>query len=128
MRQRTAAVAGRLCLVIGLLDIVSAIVSPARETRIASITPYVPGLVEDVARAGALAVGILLVMLARGLSRRKRRAWLAAVALLALSAVLHVVRHHALVPTAVAVLLCAALIAFRGSSTPSGTRGAGCGR
>ncbi|MFJ6571790.1 phosphatidylglycerol lysyltransferase domain-containing protein [Streptomyces sp. NPDC091292] len=113
MRQRPASLAGHTCLIIGLADIVSAVVPRIREGRFENIALYVPGLADDVARAGSLAAGILLVMLAGGLRRRKQRAWQAAVVLLALSAVLQGVRHHALVPAAVSAALCVTLVAER---------------
>ncbi|MFF1735311.1 phosphatidylglycerol lysyltransferase domain-containing protein [Streptomyces sp. NPDC058247] len=113
MKQRPAAVAGHTCLIIGILDIASAISPHMQETRIERIAPYVPGLAEEVARAAALAAGLLLVMLARGLRRRKRRAWEAAVGLLAVSALVQGLRHHALVPATVSVVLCVALVAYR---------------
>ncbi|MFC9537157.1 phosphatidylglycerol lysyltransferase domain-containing protein [Streptomyces sp. NPDC056975] len=113
MKQRPAAVAGHTCLIIGILDIASAISPHMQETRIERIAPYVPGLAEEVARAAALAAGLLLVMLARGLRRRKRRAWEAAVGLLAVSALVQGVRHHALIPATVSVVLCVALVAYR---------------
>ena len=105
--------AGHTCLIIGILDIASAISPHMQETRIERIAPYVPGLAEEVARAAALAAGLLLVMLARGLRRRKRRAWEAAVGLLAVSALVQGVRHHALIPATVSVVLCVALVAYR---------------
>ncbi|MGW1892692.1 phosphatidylglycerol lysyltransferase domain-containing protein [Streptomyces sp. NPDC002004] len=95
-----------------------------REGRYEDIASYVPGLADDVARAGALAAGILLVMLARGLRRRKRDAWRAAVLLLTLSTVLQAVRHHHLVAAAVSAVLCAALVwqrdGFRALGDPRG--------
>ncbi|MFI6875045.1 phosphatidylglycerol lysyltransferase domain-containing protein [Streptomyces sp. NPDC050400] len=114
MKPRPATVAGHTCLFIGLVDIATAVSPHVRASRIERIAPYVPGLADDVARATALVVGVLLVLLARGLRRRKRRAWEAAVGLLAVSAVVQGVGHHAFVAAAVAVLLCVGLVLLRG--------------
>ncbi|MGP3769907.1 phosphatidylglycerol lysyltransferase domain-containing protein [Streptomyces sp. SDT5-1] len=114
MTPRPAAIAGHTCLFIGLVDIATAVSPHMRAARIERIAPYVPGLTEDVARAAALVCGVLLVLLARGLRRRKRRAWEAAVALLAVSALVQGLRHHAFVAAGVSALLCAALMLLRG--------------
>lgn len=106
--------AGHTCLLIGLVDIATAVSPRVRESRIERIAPYVPGLADDVARAAALVSGMLLVLLARGLRRRKRRAWEAAVTLLTVSALVQGLRHHAFVAAAVSALLCAALVLLRG--------------
>ncbi|MFJ8825311.1 phosphatidylglycerol lysyltransferase domain-containing protein [Streptomyces sp. NPDC102467] len=114
MKPPSAAVAGHTCLFIGLVDIATAISPHVRASRIERIAPYVPGLADEVARAASLVAGVLLVLLARGLRRRKRRAWEAAVALLAVSALVQDLRHHAFVAAAVSALLCAALVLLRG--------------
>ncbi|WP_394438586.1 phosphatidylglycerol lysyltransferase domain-containing protein [Streptomyces sp. SGAir0957] len=116
--------AGHTCLFIGLIDIATAISPHVRAGRLERVAPYVPGLTEDVTRAATLVAGVLLVLLARGLRRRKRRAWEAAVALLAVSALVQGVRHHAFVAATVSALLCAALVVlraeFRAESDPRG--------
>ncbi|MGW5861403.1 phosphatidylglycerol lysyltransferase domain-containing protein [Streptomyces sp. NPDC055239] len=114
MKPRPAAVAGHTCLLIGLVDIATAVSPQVRESRIERIAPYVPGLADDLARAASLVTGVLLVLLARGLRRRKRRAWEGAVVLLAVSALVQGVRHHAFVAAAVSALLCAGLVLLRG--------------
>ncbi|MGD6740611.1 phosphatidylglycerol lysyltransferase domain-containing protein [Streptomyces sp. BH106] len=113
MNLRPTVLAGHTCLLIGLIDVASAVSTQVRASRIERIAPYVPGLTEGVARAAALVAGILLVLLARGLRRGKRRAWEAAVALLAMSALVQGLRHHAFVGAAVSALLCAALVLLR---------------
>ncbi|MEV3859164.1 phosphatidylglycerol lysyltransferase domain-containing protein [Streptomyces sp. NPDC050095] len=114
MTPRPAAVAGHICLLIGLLDIASTVLPHVHESRVELLAPYVPGLADNVARAAALAAGLLLVLLARGLRRGKRRAWEAAVGLLAVSALVQGLRHHAFVAAAVSALLCAGLVVLRG--------------
>ncbi|MFJ9179198.1 phosphatidylglycerol lysyltransferase domain-containing protein [Streptomyces sp. NPDC102360] len=113
MKLRPATVAGHTCLLIGLVDIATSVSPHVRASRIERIAPYVPGLADEIAHAAALVAGVLLVLLARGLRRRKRRAWGAAVALLAVSALVQGIHHHAFVAASVAALLCAALVALR---------------
>jgi lysyl-tRNA synthetase class 2 len=76
---------------LGLVDIVSA-VTPERSRRITELTRDLPVSVVHAASAGAVIAGILLIMLAHGLRRRKRRAWRAAVVLLIASSVLHIAK------------------------------------
>ncbi|WP_224058167.1 phosphatidylglycerol lysyltransferase domain-containing protein [Streptomyces kanamyceticus] len=113
MKPHPATVAGHTCLFIGLVDIATAVSPRMRPDRIERVASYVPGLTEDVTRAATLVAGVLLVLLARGLRRRKRRAWEASVALLAVSALIQGVRHHAFVAATVSALLCAALVVLR---------------
>lgn len=86
-------VAALLTALVGLLDVVEA-VTPGFYDRVKLITEYVPGAVSSAALALTGVAGVLLLLLARGLRRRKHRAWLAAVLLLAISAVFHVVKGH----------------------------------
>lgn len=72
--------------------------------------------------------GFFLVMLSYGLIRGKRHAWCITVALLLLSALLHILRGGSVLATLVAVLLVALLVALPGSfraksDPPSAIRG-----
>jgi lysyl-tRNA synthetase class 2 len=80
-----------LTLTIGVIDIVSAI-TPEWRSRLGALRSVLPGSVSRQAAAFTVLVGMLLVLLAGGLRRRKRRAWRAVVALLAVSVVLHLVK------------------------------------
>ncbi len=102
---------GLICLLIGLVDIASAIVPRFRHSRLREFADVLPGTVSSVATAAALVVGVLLVMLAHGLRRRKQRAWRAAVALLTLSVLLDLVRWHALGTAVISVAFLTALAA-----------------
>ena len=48
-----------------------------------------PGTLTNVTRTSDVIIGLLLLLLARGLRRRKRRAWQAVLALLAFDIVIH---------------------------------------
>lgn len=84
-------VAALLCLLTGVLDLVSALF-PADRHRLRTLTEYVPGALPRASTALTLVTGVLLVLVARGLRRRKRRAWRLTVALLIGSVGLHVLK------------------------------------
>lgn len=83
--------AGTACLLIGLMDVASA-ATLGMAARVHEIGRLLPGVLSNAAAAATVATGVLLVLLAQALRRRKRRAWRAVVGLLALSVVLHVVK------------------------------------
>src|SRR5262249_26156333 len=81
-----------LCLLIGLADVVSAVIPRLQLVhRLHRITPFVPGVLTNVTFTADVIIGLLLLMLSHGLRRRKRRAWQAVTLLLAFSVVIHVV-------------------------------------
>jgi lysyl-tRNA synthetase class 2 len=100
-------------LVIGLLDIIGAVLPHFRHTRVHQIASVLPGTVNTLATAASLIVGVLLVMLAHALRRRKRRAWTAVVALLAAGMVLEALRWHHLANAAVSLVLLGFLVLNR---------------
>jgi lysyl-tRNA synthetase, class II len=103
---RTAAL---LTALVGLSDIF-AIFRPDLQNKLHRY--LVPGILSNVTRTADVLIGLLLLLLAHGLRRRKRRAWQAVIALSAFDIAIHFARHR--IPTAiVAIVLCAALIYFR---------------
>lgn len=119
-RSRTAApsrpwvptVAGLLCALVGVIDLISAL-SHADRARLHQLTMYVPGALTNASAAATLVTGILLLLLARALKRRKRRAWRAVVALLVGSVALHVLKGLDIEEAAAAAVLLVGLIAWR---------------
>jgi lysyl-tRNA synthetase class 2 len=105
-------VAGLLCLLTGALDLVSALF-PADRGRLHTLTMYVPGALTRASAALTLVTGVLLVLVARGLRRRKRRAWRVAVGLLLGSVVLHVLKGLDIEEALVAVVLLVGLLLGR---------------
>jgi lysyl-tRNA synthetase, class II len=107
---------GWLCLLIGLADIVR-VVAPSlhhlMQGRLHRLTPFVPGVLTNVTTTAEVIIGLLLLMLSRGLRRRKRRAWQAATVLLAFSVVIHVVHAPYLEPGAASAVVLAVLLYFR---------------
>ncbi|HET7397021.1 MAG TPA: phosphatidylglycerol lysyltransferase domain-containing protein [Intrasporangium sp.] len=81
----------RLLALLGLVSLVSAL-TPSLGERLAAIREVLPHFAPAAARAGTAATGLVLLFLARGLRRRKSRAWWAAVTLSGLAAVLHLVK------------------------------------
>ena len=104
--------AGLACLAIGILDIASAL-THEESGRIKALTTVVPGALTHAASAATLVVGVLFILLAHALRRRKRRAWRAVVTLLALSVVLHVGKGLDVEEALVALVLLVALIHYR---------------
>lgn len=115
-RQRRWAplAAGWLALVIGLADIASvAIPSLHLHTRLHRINTFVPGPFANVTRTADVIIGLMLLLLAHGLRRRKRRAWQAVTLLLAFSAAIHLAHYPHWAPACVAVAALAALVFYR---------------
>src|SRR4051794_11421779 len=94
-RQWVPAVAGWLSFLVGLMDVVGALL-PEWHRRMVRIDEYVPGVASNAARTATLVAGLLLLLLSHGLRRRKRRAWRAVVGLLAFTVVSHIVKDFAL--------------------------------
>ena len=113
-RQRTW-VPGSLALLttlIGLSDILG-IFKPDLAHRLHKITYLVPGTLTTVSRSADVLIGLMLIMLAHGLRRRKRRAWQAVVALLAFDVGIHFFHAQRVVTASVAIVQLIALLYFR---------------
>src|SRR5262245_35420735 len=63
-------------------------------------------------RAGAIALGLLLLLVARALARGKRQAWLLSLAMLAISLVGALAEHARLRPLVIIVIATLALLAL----------------
>ncbi len=104
--------AGYLCAAAGLLDLASA-VTPELHDRASEITEVVPGALTHAAVAATTVTGLLLLVLAHALRRRKRRAWAAVCALLAVSVVLHMVKGLDVEEALVSLAMLGALLHYR---------------
>lgn len=106
----------------GVLDVASAI-TPAIDSRLRLIENATPDVVPKVASALVVPAGLMLVVLARGLWRRRRRAWQLTLVLVAAAAALHLLKGLDYEEAAANVLLVLALVArrhdFAGRGDPS---------
>ncbi|MFK0105282.1 phosphatidylglycerol lysyltransferase domain-containing protein [Streptomyces sp. NPDC091217] len=112
-RPWVPSVAGHVCRLIGVLDLVSALFPGFRHSRVHGWLGELPGGVTTLAAVGQLTSGLLLILLAHALRRRKRRAWRAVVVLLPVSAALHLLHRHQLVTAVIALVLLGAIVVHR---------------
>jgi lysyl-tRNA synthetase class 2 len=105
------AVAALLTFLIGISDVL-AVFKPGWHEKLHKVNAIVPGTLTNVTRTSDVIIGLLLLMLARGLRRRKRRAWQAVLALLAFDIVIHFIHFPRLISASgiVAIVLLAALL------------------
>lgn len=103
----------------GLVGIVSAL-TPEFADRSDIVRGILPPGLPEAARIVALAFGIALIWLARGLARRKERAWQLAVVLVGLSAAAHLAKGLDVEEATVSLLLLAALWRYRAQFTAPG--------
>jgi lysyl-tRNA synthetase class 2 len=108
--------ASLLTFLIGISDVLAVFESPTFHAKLHKVNAVVPGTLTNAYRTSDVITGLLLLMLARGLRRRKRRAWQAVVALLVFDIVFHVPMRYPLhfhiisVSTIVAIVLLAVLL------------------
>jgi lysyl-tRNA synthetase class 2 len=84
---------GRITFVVGFLDILANINTRWR-LRVHAISHAFPAFVTGSALAAAIFTGLLLMILARGLGRRKRRAWVLAIIILIINVVTDLFRER----------------------------------
>jgi lysyl-tRNA synthetase, class II len=113
-RQRwwVPAAAGWLCLIIGLYNVLG-VVAPQFHERLHRIGRVMPGGLTNAARTAEVVTGLLLILLAHALRRRKRRAWQAVTLLLAVNIITHIAHGPQLGQAAVAAVMLCALLYFR---------------
>ncbi|MBV7695958.1 phosphatidylglycerol lysyltransferase domain-containing protein [Streptomyces sp. TRM70350] len=104
---------GRACALVGLVDIAAGVFPRFRHSRMHALAEVLPGALGPFAAALSLSVGVLLLLLAHGLKRGKRRAWRAAVALLPAGAVAQFTYRHSLLGVIISLALLAALVRHR---------------
>ena len=96
----------------GLISIVSAL-TPEFGDRVRLVDGVLPPGVPNAARTVALALGLGMVFLSRGLARRKRRAWWLAVVVVIASAIAHLAKGLDVEEASIHILLLIALIRAR---------------
>jgi len=109
----------------GILDVASAVI-PGVTSRLNAIESVTPNAVPHLARALVVPTGLALVILARGLRRRRRRAWQLTTALVVAAALLHIVKgldyEEAIACTVLATILIARRNDFTGHGDPDTRR------
>jgi lysyl-tRNA synthetase, class II len=112
----------------GVIGIVSA-ATPEWPGRLSLVREYLSTSTPDVADGLVVASSIGLLLLARGLARRRHRAWQAAVLILGVSAILHLIKgldaEEAIFDVIVLVLLVRKRRAFYAVGDPRGPQRAG---
>jgi lysyl-tRNA synthetase class 2 len=121
--SRTASLVALATWLLGVVTVVSALL-PADRDRLRVLARLLPYQAQDTATALAAALGVLLLYLAGGLRRRKRRAWAATVAATLVVTVSHVAKgldiEEAVASVLVLVLLLACRREFRAAADPYG--------
>ncbi|MFJ2443599.1 phosphatidylglycerol lysyltransferase domain-containing protein [Streptomyces sp. NPDC087658] len=111
--ESVPALVGTACAVIGLIDIAAGVFPRFRHSRMHDLAEVLPGALGPYAAALALSTGVLLLLLAHGLKRRKRRAWRAAVILLPAGAVAQFAYRHSVSGVVLSLALLALLLWHR---------------
>ncbi|MBW8799973.1 MAG: DUF2156 domain-containing protein [Streptomyces sp.] len=111
--EAVPALVGRACAVVGVLDIAAGVFPRFRHSRMHAMAEVLPGSLGPFAAALSLSVGVLLLLLAHGLKRRKRRAWRAAVVLLPAGAVSQFVYRHSVIGALISLALFVPLVLHR---------------
>ncbi len=110
--QFVPALAAALTFLAGMLNVLSAL-TPALRSRAREVNNVIPGALSHSAAALTLVLGVLLILLAKALRRRKRRAWRATVVLLAVSTASHLAKGLDVEEAVIAFLLLVALVLYR---------------
>ncbi len=107
-RRRVRRLAATFVALIGFLSLFSALSDPLRD-RLTDLRQFVPLLVPETAAALTALASLALLMLARGIRRGQRRAWLVCQGLLLATFVLHLIKgfdvEEAIITLAVAGFL-----------------------
>ncbi|MFJ8668636.1 phosphatidylglycerol lysyltransferase domain-containing protein [Streptomyces sp. NPDC093600] len=111
--EKVPSLVGTACTLIGLIDIAAGVFPRFRTSRMHAVAEVLPGTLGPLSAALSLSAGVLLLLLAHGLKRHKRRAWRAAVVLLPLGAVAQFVWRHSIVGVLLSLALLALLLRHR---------------
>jgi lysyl-tRNA synthetase class 2 len=123
--RRAPAILATLVAAFGLLDVFSAI-TPELANQLSVIEDAAPDIIPRLASALVVPAGLGLIVLARGLRRRRRRAWQLTVFIVFASAVLHMLKgldyEEAIANTLLGVALVARRHDFAGRGDPTQRR------
>ncbi|MFJ8588640.1 phosphatidylglycerol lysyltransferase domain-containing protein [Streptomyces sp. NPDC093595] len=105
---------GTACTVIGLIDVAAGVFPRFRASRMHAVAEVLPGTLGPLSAALSVSAGVLLLLLAHGLKRHKRRAWRAAVVLLPVGAAAQFTYRHSVIGALLSLALLALLLRHRG--------------
>ncbi|MFF5018744.1 phosphatidylglycerol lysyltransferase domain-containing protein [Streptomyces sp. NPDC001165] len=111
--EAVPALVGRACALVGVVDIAAGVFPRFRHSRMHALAEVLPGSFGPFAAALSLSAGVLLLLLAHGLKRRKRRAWRAAVALLPAGAAAEFVYRHSVIGMLISLTILIPLLRHR---------------
>ncbi|MFF4575755.1 phosphatidylglycerol lysyltransferase domain-containing protein [Streptomyces sp. NPDC001410] len=111
--EAVPALVGRACALVGVMDIAAGVFPRFRHSRMHALAEVLPGSFGPFAAALSLSAGVLLLLLAHGLKRRKRRAWRAAVALLPAGAAAEFVYRHSVIGMLISLAILIPLLRHR---------------
>ncbi|MET8679284.1 phosphatidylglycerol lysyltransferase domain-containing protein [Streptomyces sp. NPDC004647] len=111
--EKVPGLVGTACTLVGLLDVAAGVFPRFRHSRMHAAAEVLPGALGPFAAAMAICAGVLLLLLAHGLKRRKRRAWTAAVVLLPAGAVAQFGYRHSVCGALISLALLALLLRHR---------------
>src|SRR3954471_16682279 len=111
--EAVPALIARACTLVGVLDVAGGVFPRFRHSRMHRMAEVLPGAFGPFAAALSLSAGVLLLLLAHGLRRGKRRAWRAAVVLLPAGAVAQFTYRHSLLGVVISLALLAPLLRHR---------------
>ncbi|MGW0313406.1 phosphatidylglycerol lysyltransferase domain-containing protein [Streptomyces flavidovirens] len=112
--ERVPSLVGTACTVVGLLDIAAGVFPRFRHSRMHAFAEVLPGALGPFAAALAISAGVLLLLLAHGLKRHKRRAWRAAVVLLPAGAAAQFLYRNSVIGVLISLALLWLLLRHRG--------------
>ncbi|MFC5803005.1 phosphatidylglycerol lysyltransferase domain-containing protein [Streptomyces formicae] len=111
--ESVPALVGTACTFIGLIDIAAGVFPRFRHSRMHAFAEVLPGALGPFAAALSLSAGVLLLLLAHGLKRHKRRAWRAAVVLLPAGAIAQFAYRHSVIGVLLSLILLTLLLRHR---------------
>ncbi|MFF1507389.1 phosphatidylglycerol lysyltransferase domain-containing protein [Streptomyces sp. NPDC058326] len=111
--EKVPTIVGTACTLIGLIDIAAGVFPRFRASRMHAMAEVLPGTLGPLSAALSLSAGVLLLLLAHGLKRHKRRAWRAAVVLLPLGAAAQFIWRHSVLGALLSLVLLALLLRHR---------------
>ncbi|MCH0540717.1 DUF2156 domain-containing protein [Streptomyces sp. MUM 203J] len=111
--EKVPSLVGTACTLIGLIDVAAGVFPRFRASRFHYWVEVLPGTLGPLSAAVSISLGVVLLLLAHGLKRHKRRAWRAAVVVLPIAAAAQFYYRHSVVGVLFSLILLALLLHHR---------------